>query len=121
MYRDSLLYLALLLHDTGKGLGNGEHVRASMDVANRAMDRLDLEREVFHETVRKAYLRIARKEPRRVRVIDGAAPADQVAETVQRIVEDRLRTLAAGYSMHVPKPVDPAELTIVVANLAGRT
>jgi len=56
------------------------------------MDRLDLEREVFHETVRKAYLRLARKEPRRVRLIDGAVPADQVAETVQRIVEVRLRT-----------------------------
>ncbi len=38
-----LLYLALLLHDTGKGLGNGEHVRASMDIANRAMDRLDMD------------------------------------------------------------------------------
>jgi dTMP kinase len=56
------------------------------------MDRLDLEREVFHEKVRKAYLRIARQEPRRVRLIDGTAPADQVAETIQRIVEDRLRT-----------------------------
>ena len=36
-------------------------------------------------------------------------------------LEDRLRTLAAGYSMHIPKPVDPAELTTVVASLAGRT
>jgi dTMP kinase len=57
-----------------------------------AMDRLDLEREIFHENVRKAYLRIARQEPRRVRLIDGTAPADHVAETIQRIVEDRLRT-----------------------------
>ena len=29
-----------------------------------------------------------------------------------------LRTLAAGYSMHVPKPVDPAELATIVASLA---
>ena len=36
-----LLYLALLLHDTGKGVSTGEHVGASVDVANRAMDRLD--------------------------------------------------------------------------------
>ena len=36
-------------------------------------------------------------------------------------VEDRLRTLAAGYGMHVPKPVDPAELATIVASLAGRT
>jgi [protein-PII] uridylyltransferase len=38
-----LLYLALLLHDTGKGASAGEHVGASVDVANRAMDRLDVD------------------------------------------------------------------------------
>jgi [protein-PII] uridylyltransferase len=38
-----LLYLALLLHDTGKGIANGNHVEASLDIANRAMDRLDLD------------------------------------------------------------------------------
>jgi [protein-PII] uridylyltransferase len=38
-----LLYLALLLHDTGKGIPGGNHVEASLDVANRAMDRLDVE------------------------------------------------------------------------------
>ena len=60
---------------------------------------------------------------RRVRAGEGAAepriPA--VALTAYGRVEDRLRTLAAGYSMHIPKPVDPAELTTVVASLAGRT
>ncbi len=44
-----------------------------------------------------------------------------VALTAYGRVEDRLRTLSAGYSMHVPKPVDPAELATVVASLAGRT
>ena len=38
-----LLYLALLLHDTGKGVANGNHVEASVDIANRAMDRLDVD------------------------------------------------------------------------------
>jgi dTMP kinase len=55
------------------------------------MDRLDLERELFHETVRKGYLRIARQNPRRVRVIDGSAAVDQVTVMVQQIVEHRLR------------------------------
>jgi dTMP kinase len=55
------------------------------------LDRLDMERETFHETVRKGYRRIARQEPRRVRVVDGTAPIDEVSATVQRIVEQRLR------------------------------
>jgi [protein-PII] uridylyltransferase len=38
-----LLYLALLLHDTGKGVPNGNHVEASLEIANRAMDRLDVD------------------------------------------------------------------------------
>ena len=60
---------------------------------------------------------------RRVRTLDSGAFArtPAVALTAYGRVQDRLRTLSAGFSMHVPKPVDPAELTIVVANLAGRT
>jgi [protein-PII] uridylyltransferase len=38
-----LLYLALLLHDTGKGMPGGNHVEASLEVAGRAMDRLDVD------------------------------------------------------------------------------
>jgi len=38
-----LLYLALLLHDTGKGVPNGNHVHGSLDIANQAMDRLDVD------------------------------------------------------------------------------
>lgn len=30
--------------------------------------------------------------------------------------EDRRRALLAGFNMHVPKPVDPAELVAVVAS-----
>jgi CheY-like chemotaxis protein len=35
--------------------------------------------------------------------------------------EDRKRALLAGYQSHVAKPVDMAELVIVVAGLVGRT
>jgi [protein-PII] uridylyltransferase len=38
-----LLYLTLLLHDTGKGVPGGNHVEASLEIANRAMDRLDMD------------------------------------------------------------------------------
>jgi CheY-like chemotaxis protein len=59
---------------------------------------------------------------RRVRALDNPrlARTPAVALTAYGRVEDRLRTLSAGYSMHVAKPADPTELAIVVANLAGR-
>ena len=38
-----LLYLTLLLHDTGKGMSIDNHVDASLQIANRAMDRLDVD------------------------------------------------------------------------------
>jgi [protein-PII] uridylyltransferase len=38
-----LLYLTLLLHDTGKGVPGRSHVEASMEIAAHCMDRLDLE------------------------------------------------------------------------------
>jgi hypothetical protein len=34
---------------------------------------------------------------------------------------DRKRALAAGFNLHLAKPVDPAELALAVASLAGRT
>jgi PAS domain S-box-containing protein len=44
-----------------------------------------------------------------------------VALTAYARTEDRLRALQAGFHMHVPKPVDEAELTTVIAALTGRT
>ena len=48
----------------------------------------------------------------------GRIPA--AALTAYAGIEDRVRVLSAGYQMHVPKPVEPAELTTVVASLAER-
>jgi CheY-like chemotaxis protein len=33
--------------------------------------------------------------------------------------EDRFQALAAGYNMHVPKPVEPAELALVISRLVA--
>jgi signal transduction histidine kinase/ActR/RegA family two-component response regulator len=46
----------------------------------------------------------------------GGVPA--IALTAYGRTQDRVRSLAAGYSMHVPKPVDPSELTAIVASVA---
>ncbi|MDQ3258970.1 MAG: response regulator, partial [Acidobacteriota bacterium] len=50
--------------------------------------------------------------------IGGRLPA--VALTAYARTEDRLRALRAGYQMHVPKPVESAELIAVVSSLAAR-
>jgi CheY-like chemotaxis protein len=49
----------------------------------------------------------------------GEIPA--VALTAYARAEDRIRAIASGFQLHMPKPVNPEELVAVVANLAGRT
>jgi PAS domain S-box-containing protein len=59
---------------------------------------------------------------KKIRALDpvrgGTIPA--VALTAYARPEDRVRSLSAGYQMHVAKPAEPVELAIVIASLAGR-
>jgi signal transduction histidine kinase/ActR/RegA family two-component response regulator len=59
---------------------------------------------------------------RRIRALPrergGAIPA--AALTAYARTEDRMQALLAGFQIHVPKPVQPAELIAVVASLAAR-
>ena len=58
---------------------------------------------------------------RRVRALDrqagGGTPA--VALTAYARTKDRDLAVSAGYTMHVPKPVDPGEFTAIVASLTA--
>jgi PAS domain S-box-containing protein len=49
----------------------------------------------------------------------GQIPA--IALTAYARSEDRMKAIAAGFQIHIPKPVEPAELVTVVASLAKRT
>ena len=51
--------------------------------------------------------------------LGGEIPA--VALTAYARDEDRRRVLAAGYQMHLAKPISPVELLAMVAELSGRT
>ncbi len=44
-----------------------------------------------------------------------------IALTAYARAEDRVRALSAGFQVHVPKPIEPVELIVVVASLTGRT
>jgi signal transduction histidine kinase len=60
-----------------------------------------------------------------IRRIRALGPADggktpAVALSAYSRPEDRIRSLMAGFNLHVSKPVEPSELITVVASLAGR-
>jgi dTMP kinase len=53
-------------------------------------DRMEMEKEAFHEKVRAAYQAIARENPERVRVINGNQKEGVIEESVFKVVEERL-------------------------------
>lgn len=55
---------------------------------------------------------------RKVRESGNRIPA--VALTAFARTEDRFHALSAGYNMHVPKPVEPAELALVISRLVAK-
>jgi dTMP kinase len=58
--------------------------------ADEPADRFEGESLAFHETLRGAYLEIARAEPQRCVVVDARASEDEVAEAIWAAVEERL-------------------------------
>lgn len=47
---------------------------------------------------------------------DARTPA--IALTAYGRIEDRIQALSSGFSMHLPKPVDPEEFTTIIASVA---
>jgi PAS domain S-box-containing protein len=56
---------------------------------------------------------------RRQEAASGSPPVPALALTAYARAEDRMRALAAGFQLHVAKPVQPAELVSVVGSLRG--
>ena len=55
-------------------------------------NRLDRETEQFHRKVRAGFHALARREPRRIMVIDSTQPLESVAQTVEELVMTRFTT-----------------------------
>ena len=55
------------------------------------LDRLERERVEFHERVRQGYLRVARRAPGRMKVLDGTLPADELERMIFSHVEELLK------------------------------
>lgn len=71
--------------------------RTRLDSARTRFDRLEAEKEEFHERVRLAFLAIAEGDPERFLVVDAALSVSAIAEQVRARVETRLgrRTVSA--------------------------
>jgi dTMP kinase len=52
-----------------------------------AVDRFEAETQAFFERVRSAYLELARRDPKRIHVIDAAAPLEAVQRQVVAVLE----------------------------------
>jgi PAS domain S-box-containing protein len=61
------------------------------------------------------FIRLVRELP-----AEGGGKVPAIALTAYARVEDRMQALRAGYQMHVPKPVELAELVAVAASLVRR-
>lgn len=66
-----------------------EGLRRARSRAGKA-DRFEQEREAFFERVRQAYLELARREPRRIRVIDASRRLDEVQREIERALQELL-------------------------------
>jgi dTMP kinase len=60
-------------------------------IGRRGLDHFERQALAFHRKVRRGYLEIRRADPKRVRLVDAARDADDVAARVQMIVGDFLR------------------------------
>lgn len=56
----------------------------------RAHDRMERKTRAFHRRVRAGFLRLARREPRRLVVVDASRPAAHVQQAIEGILKKRL-------------------------------
>lgn len=61
-------------------------VRTTRRSAKNKRDRLDIEKADFHARVRDEYLRIARTEPHRVKVLDTSGTVDETQDKLRNVV-----------------------------------
>ena len=57
---------------------------------------------------------------RKVRAQQSGRKIPAVALTAYARVEDRIRALEAGFQSHVPKPIEPDELVLVISSMIGQ-
>ena len=113
---DGLDLTTVMLTNSGAQVKTAVSVAAALDVLESwPVDVLVSDIEMPGEDGYELLRRIRAKER------GGRTRLPALALTAYGRPEDRRRTLAAGYNLHLAKPIDPSELVLAVANLVGRT
>jgi CheY-like chemotaxis protein len=113
--RDTLDLVRRVLADCGAKVFVAESARAGLEMLLREkpdilISDIGMPEEDGYTLIRQVRALKARQ--------GGKIPAAAVSAFARP--EDRTKALRAGYQMHLAKPVDPTELTAVVASLATR-
>jgi CheY-like chemotaxis protein/anti-sigma regulatory factor (Ser/Thr protein kinase) len=112
---DARTLLSAVLVNCGARVRTAASVREALEELKRSRFDVLLSDIGMPEEDGYALIRKVRRLPKEE---GGQIPA--AALTAYARAEDRLKALRSGFKMHVVKPVEPAELVTVVANLAGR-
>ena len=83
--RDSIVPDLTLLYDLDPRRGLERAIRRG----GRSVGRFEETEIEFHEAVRHAYLRIAKREPHRVRVLDASRPVAELTRETEKILRER--------------------------------
>ncbi len=82
------------LLDCPSDVGLKRALQRNRELKQEREERFEKEEIQFHRRVRKGYLAIAKKEPRRVKVIDTRQGEDKVFEKIREIVDNLIREKA---------------------------
>jgi len=109
--------LAIRLHQYGAGVVTAPSAEAAMEELARQEHRIDVIVSDIAMPGEDGYSLI-----RRVRAMEpeqgGRIPA--IALTAYSRTKDRVQALAAGFQIHLPKPVNAAELAHAISGIIGR-
>jgi dTMP kinase len=79
--------------DCPTGIGLRRALRRNRALRQEKEERFEREKIQFHRRVRRGYLAIAKKEPRRVKVIDTRAGEDKVFDKIREIVDNLIKAI----------------------------
>jgi dTMP kinase len=88
------------LLDCPSDVGLERALRRNRALKREKEERFEREKIQFHRRVRRGYLSIARKEPRRVKVIDTRAGEERVFDKIREIVDNLIKGKKFGVRSH---------------------